>query len=181
MTLLLLGMPVVAIPSELEATLQRCASAESAEARIRCLEGALASALGVVADDSASPPNSPIAATADEAPVASTEAPPETAPPIPVERPSLGDEQVDARERTSKDASPERMRARIVGHRTVGYRTLQVNLDNGQIWRQLSADTQRLNLPDDRELTVEVWQTRFGGYQLRIEELRRTIRVQRVR
>lgn len=179
--LLLFGTVAAAASSELESTLQRCASTESADARIRCLEAALADVHGVVVDDSGSSPNAPIAASIDDGPAASTEASPQPRQASPVEPSTLGAEQVSARERTSRDASVERMRARITDHRIVGYRTLQVGLDNGQIWRQLSADTQRLTLPDDRELTAEVWETRFGGYQLRIKELRRTIRVERVR
>lgn len=179
--MLLFGTAAAAAPSELESTLQRCASAESAEARIRCLEDALAAAHGLDPDDSAAPPKSPIAASAGAPSGASTETQPEPPQATPAQPASLGAEQVEARERTSRDTTDKRMRARITSHRIVGYRALQVGLDNGQIWRQLSADTQRLNLPDDRELTVEVWQTRYGGYQLRIEELRRTIRVERVR
>lgn len=166
----LLGHSAAAGTSELESTLERCASAPSSDARIVCLEQALAAAHGVDAG-----------APAPETPPAAVPEPTEPRPSAPAAPAALGAEQIAARDRARRADDPERMRAQITDHTIVGYRTLQVQLDNGQIWRQLSADTQRLRLPAEGELTVEIWASRYGGYQMRLEELRRTIRVERVR
>ena len=59
---------------------------------------------------------------------------------------------------------------------------LQVQLENGQIWRQQRDDgTRILILQSDPIENVEIWQSdRFGGYRMRLVDQGRTIRVERV-
>lgn len=67
------------------------------------------------------------------------------------------------------------------GITNVPYRRLQITLDNGMIWRQIEGDVQRLRIDEDDASTVEIWETRLGGYKLRFNDLARTIRVERIR
>jgi hypothetical protein len=175
--LVMLAAVTSADPGELQSTLERCARAPSLEARVGCLEAALAAAHGEAIVDAVEP------ATPGEARAAAALAEADHEPPAPAAATTdLGREQVTARSRTrSNEAPPERMRAQITGHSIVGYRTLQFELDNGQIWRQIAADTQQFRLPAEGSLTAEIWTSRYGGYQMRIEEVRRTIRVERLR
>jgi hypothetical protein len=172
-----LATVTIADPGELASTLQRCAEAPSLEARIGCLEAALAAAHGEAVADPVEP------AAPVEQPAATVLAEPAGDPPAAAPaQADLGREQVVARTRDrGNEAPPERLRAQITGHTVVGFRTLQFQLDNGQIWRQIAADTQQFRLPEDRSLTAEIWPSRYGGYQMRIEEVRRTIRVERLR
>jgi hypothetical protein len=99
------------------------------------------------------------------------------------ERNDLGSEQVETRQRSrARDAGDEaRLVAGVSAVTTVPYRRLQVTLDNGMIWRQIEGDVQRLRIDDEDASTVEIWETRLGGYKLKFNGLGRTIRVQRVR
>jgi hypothetical protein len=167
-----LAIAARAEPAALEAILQRCAAAASPQARIDCLEAALADAHGVAGREPDAEPTPAAAAAPAVAPAPST----------PPARPTLGEDQIASRERKARNEAPdERMHAQIASHGIIGYRSLELHLDNGQVWRQLSADTQRIRLPDGRPLPVEVWQSRLGGYQMRIHDIDRTIRVERVR
>jgi len=62
----------------------------------------------------------------------------------------------------------------------VPYERLVVKLENGQIWRQVKGDTQRLRVDLGRNQTVNIDESKFGGYKLRLNEMRRTIRFERV-
>lgn len=91
----------------------------------------------------------------------------------------FGSEQVSARDAAKRDAESLRMSGRVVSSREVPYRRLEVELDNGQVWRQIQGDNQRIRIPD-AELSVEIWESRLGGYQMRLHELGRTLRVERL-
>lgn len=58
---------------------------------------------------------------------------------------------------------------------------LQIELENGQIWRQISDDSQVALANLERNLTVNIDEYATGGYSLRLNELRQTIKVQRIR
>ena len=63
----------------------------------------------------------------------------------------------------------------------VGYRQLQVRLQNGQIWRQIRGDDQEIRVTVERNPTVDITESSLGGFRLRLNEIRRTIRVRRIR
>lgn len=63
----------------------------------------------------------------------------------------------------------------------VPFRRLVVYLENGQVWRQIKGDTQTIRATRDRNQTVDIEESALGGYRLRLNEMRRTIRVERVR
>ncbi|MHA7872094.1 MAG: hypothetical protein ACX939_07080 [Hyphococcus sp.] len=59
-----------------------------------------------------------------------------------------------------------------------------VILENGQIWRQLKADTARLLVPrtaENETITVSIKRKMLGGHSLSIEGDRRSIRVERIK
>lgn len=125
-----------------------------------------------------------------EAPAAPT-APVVAANPTPVvtevaeKEPELGSEQVAARTATRETTSTpnERQAFAVVSTRTVPYEKLEVTLANGQVWRQIKGDTQKIRVPRKyrSSLDVEIWRAPVSGYKMRLTDLRRTIRVERLR
>jgi len=96
----------------------------------------------------------------------------------------LGAEQVARRERRGAGAdapAPESLSARIVDADIHGYASLVFALDNGQVWRQLSADTERIDADDVVGARVIVSEASISGYQAEITDIGRTIRVERLR
>lgn len=63
----------------------------------------------------------------------------------------------------------------------VPYNRLQVTLENGQVWQQITGDTQHIRASLRKNRTVDIEESSLGGYKLRLNEMRRTIRVERVR
>lgn len=63
----------------------------------------------------------------------------------------------------------------------VPYNRLQVTLENGQVWLQLTGDTQHIRASLRKNRTVDIEKSSLGGYKLRLNEMRRTIRVERVK
>ena len=56
-----------------------------------------------------------------------------------------------------------------------------MTLENGQVWRQIKGDTQQVRVDLERNQTVDIEESSLGGYKLRLNEMRRTIRVERVK
>lgn len=162
-----------------ESAVETCRKTASDAERIACLEAALADA----------PEPSAPAAGSDAEPDRHSEprdrGQPErssVAGPEPVD--GIGAQQVRSRTQTSADltASLETARGqRVAGYVEVPYRRLQVELENGQVWRQITGDTQRLRVDLERNQTVDIEESRIGGYRLRLNEMGRTIRVERIR
>ncbi len=205
-TLLLLTGSVTAEQAALRATLEQCEQAPSAELRITCLERALQDVYGAAGpgDSPAAPDDSPVRLearpdAAQAAPAGHHAAAASQEPPAPIDAPDtdgaaeriepvsgsaerLGAEQVTARERSRRAAEePARMVAKVRHFDVVPYQRLQVELDNGQIWRQIQGDTQRITLRRGRDITADVWESNMGGYQMRLNEIGRTIRVERLK
>jgi hypothetical protein len=186
-------------------TISGCASGKSQEARIACLEDALRK----LSNDGggADPPATvqakpsrkrplPADAPAPEGTPAAVEAaairkePPrrDSRPEAPATaigdaaNANLGAEQVEARNRSTSE-DEEIVNATVVDFDFVGYRRLLVQLDNGQIWRQIDGDRVSVDrgLRHDDPFDVEMWGTRLGGYRMRILPLNRTIRVERLK
>lgn len=70
---------------------------------------------------------------------------------------------------------------RVAGYDTIPWRRLQVELENGQVWGQIEGDTQRIRVNLERNQTVDIEESGLGGYKLRLNEIERTIRVERIR
>jgi hypothetical protein len=95
---------------------------------------------------------------------------------------TLGSEQAARRAGTRPTPEEEtRVSALIVRSERVFPNQLQVHLENGQIWRQIQGDTQRVELRSDDKLAAEIWQSGFGGYRMRLPTVGRVLRVERIR
>lgn len=179
-----------------EDAIARCRTAATAEARIACLEDALRadSREDVVETPQTAEtgqrrgfrlPGLPfgnreqrdsegaVAAQADE-----------TMPSVD----GLGAEQVNARRSNRRSvqlaaAEVDRVDSAIAVFEVIPYERLEITLANGQVWRQISADNQRVatRMRQNRDYTASIQEGRLGGYQLRINELSRIIRVERIR
>lgn len=163
---------------------ERCRAAASDEARIACLEAALAGDHGDEDGAEPAPPSTEPAALRPALPE-STDRTAAREPLNPASRTAddLGAEQLRSRNRTPEERAEELEAAsglRVARYGTVPFRRLQVYLENGQVWRQIQGDTQRLRVDLDRNQTVDITESSLGGYRLRLNEMRRTIRVERV-
>ena len=200
--------PASATPqTSTERAMEQCRRMSSTELQIRCLEAALEAAYrlraqpGAPAPASAAGQQSDAAAAADfgarperrnwipnpfrREPSESVRAETESPPAQPAARPrGLGAEQVEARERRGRaeaHTAANTLSARVSRVSVHGYSSLVLTLDNGQVWRQLSADTQRLDPDNAQGSAVTVREGRLSGYLMELEALGRTIRVERLR
>jgi len=138
-----------------QSVIDHCRKTSSDADRIACLEAAL---LGRDADVPA-PPDAP--AVEEAAPQAAAPAAAEPAePPKPKPEPTTG--------------------LRVATFATVSQDRLQVTLENGEVWQQIKGDTQRIRIDAERNPTVDISRTFLGGHKLRLNEMGRTIRVERV-
>ena len=164
-----------------QAVIDRCRATSSDADRIACLEAAL------LGREAAKAPAAP-------APAAAAPAPPQAAPAAPVpddavveaepEPTGIGAGQVIARSQSAAERRSELESAtdlRISAYDYVPYRRLVVTLENGQVWRQIEGDTRYVRVDLDRNQTADISESALGGYRLRLNEIRRTIRVERVR
>lgn len=72
--------------------------------------------------------------------------------------------------------------SKVAEFRVNQFGKVTVTLENGQVWRQLNSDNKRLILSRKGKLyTAKVKRARFGNYMLTVNELRRTIRVRRIK
>jgi len=164
----------------------RCAAEQDQVKRIACLEAALQREAGPTAVEQTAAPTiknntSELTTTKSAASTQSASTVKEVAT-----SPELGAEQVAARTPMPRDTqSPdlERQQFAVVSTRTVPYEKLEISLANGQVWRQIKGDNQKIRIPRKHrdDLTVEIWRAPVSGYKLRLTELRRTIRVERLR
>ena len=179
-----------------------CSKIASTGDRILCLEEALRSL------DSDAPPVTEAPAVVDAAPVvgddiataaaaagvAATGESEETEPAVAAEpRPAetgdadIGAEQLEARARRNMSreealASLESAHNLAVAeYRTVPYDRLVVELENGQVWRQIKGDVQKIRVNLSKNQTVDIMESSLGGYQLRLNEMRRIIRAERIK
>lgn len=178
-----------------------CREAATDAARIACLENALrrhddAGETAAEAPPAAGPavPEAPGPATDGMAEPTASQDPQPRAAEAPEAAaaettPAPGADEIGAGQVRARNESREERAARlesasglrVASYRTVPYRRLQVELENGQIWRQVKGDTQRIRVDLERNQTVDIAETGLGGYKLRLNEIRRTIAVERVR
>ena len=95
---------------------------------------------------------------------------------------SLGEEQVAERNGDDTPRAEEtRYAARVVNVEESFFGGLQVELESGQVWRQLRDDGMRIAILDSNPIEdVELWRSNYGGYRMRLVDQRRTIRVERI-
>ena len=135
----------------------------------------------------------PVAAAAAPASAVPPETPPPSAGPDAAPRAAdasttpadeIGAAQVEARAQTREQRLANLEEAhglKVERFERVGYRQLQVRLENGQIWRQIRGDDQEIRVTVERNPTVDITESSLGGFRLRLNEIRRTIRVRRIR
>ena len=187
--LLILAVPAAA--DDAEDAIAGCARLASTGDRILCLENALRE-LSPGADRGAPAPGAQ-----STPPVV---VPAAAATPVAIERSTaspgagvgtdqdqlddeIGEEQVRARTQTHEEQLADlrsETNLRVASYRTVPFERLVIELENGQIWRQIQGDVQRVRVSLDRNQTVDIAESRYGGYQLRLNEMKRTIRVERI-
>lgn len=155
--LLLIG----GMASAQQSVIDHCRKTSSDADRIACLEAALlAREPGTPAP--VDPPVDPLPAPppAEVEAAAPVESGPVTTEETPKSEPSTG--------------------LRVAAYDTVSQDRLQVTLENGEVWRQIKGDTQRIRIDVERNPTVDISRTFLGGHKLRLNEMGRTIRVERV-
>lgn len=165
--------------------IDRCKQTSSDSDRIACLEAALLgkdspsatreiAARPVDAEPQIDPPSMKLdAGPADDSPESA-----ETSPT------GIGAEQVIANNQAravQKEARQQAQGMVIAKYEWVPYERLVVTFENGQVWRQIKGDTRRVRTSLERNQTADITESGFGGYMLRLNEIRRTIRVERVR
>ena len=150
-----------------EDVIARCALKVDLSDRVACLEGAILGAAVVTAEE----PETAVAVVAPKTEI--------------VEDTSLGAEQVAARA-PKKDRSAsenERSTFAVASSRTVPYKKLEVTLENGQVWVQSNGDSRDIYVPKRfrDSLTVEIYRASLGGYRMHLKEIKKTIRVRRLK
>ena len=144
-----------------QSVIDHCRNTSSDTDRIACLEAAL---LGKELDR--------------------PEAPQSQIEPVAAEPVDIGAKQVTASQQTRDERIRQLESARglpVASYNLVPYQRLVVKLENGQVWRQIKGDAQQIRVDLRRNQTVDITESSLGGYKLRLNEMRRTIRVERVK
>lgn len=163
--------------------IETCRQAESQEARIACLEAALAdrnTGLGEQESDAAGT----IPGTQADVAVSGDTPRPDAVEEVQADDTTLAAERVAGQAGTPDRSQSEQGNAqglRVARYEVVPFRRLEVHLVNGQVWRQINADTQQLRASLKRNQTVDIEGSLLSGYKMRLNEMRRTMRVRRVR
>jgi hypothetical protein len=165
-----------------QAVIEHCKQTSSDADRIACLEAALlGKTVEPVPAAQIDPPSMDIeAGPADDAvdpPAAAAAAAGVGSQPV-----GIGAEQVIARDQEQRDEAVQAERGLVVAkYEWVPYERLVVTFENGQVWRQIKGDVNRIRTSLERNQTADITESRLGGYQLHLNEIRRTIRVERIR
>jgi hypothetical protein len=155
-----------------QSVVDHCRNTSSDADRIACLEAALlgkGTASTVIAEPEPAP--EPVH---EPDPVPVTKNVPE----------GIGADQVIARTQTKEEMLQQLEKATglvVTRYDTVPYEKLQVTLENGQVWRQISGDTQKIRVDLRRNQTVDITESSMSGYKMQLNEMRRSVRVERVR
>ena len=155
-----------------------CRETSSDADRITCLEAALLGRETLI-DTSTRTQVDPPSLEVDAGPAADAVEPVPNAAPV-----GIGADQVIANTQTREVALENLEEARdlrVASYDQVPYERLVVTLENGQVWRQIKGDTQRIRVDLKRNQTVDITESSLGGYKLRLNEMRRTVRVERVK
>lgn len=96
---------------------------------------------------------------------------------------SIGASQVIASTQTREEMVEDLEKAEglvVASYATVPYEKLLVTLENGQVWQQITGDTQKVRVDLKRNQTVNIEESSLSGYKMHLNEMRRTVRVKRV-
>jgi len=75
-----------------------------------------------------------------------------------------------------------RLTAKVVEFRVNSVGDITAVLENGQVWRQLPGDSAVIRIPkSDKVFSVKIKRGPLGNYNMTINELKRTIRVRRIK
>jgi len=87
-----------------------------------------------------------------------------------------------SRQAKTEERKKKKLEATVVEFRVNPFGVVTAVLDNGQVWRQLNSDDEKLHLPkSDKVFTVTVKKGALGNYMMKVNELKRTIRVKRIK
>ncbi len=155
-----------------------CRETSSDADRITCLEAALLGRERLI-DTSTRTQVDPPDLELDAEPAGDAVDPVPNAVPV-----GIGAEQVIASTQTSEELRESLEAARglsVASYDHVPYERLLVILENGQVWRQIKGDTQNIRVDLKRNQTVDITESSLGGYKLQLNEMRRTVRVERIK
>lgn len=156
-----------------------CRSIADPSARLACLDKAAAAIAEtrIIRDDKAPAPEAATDMRGFGAPNTPASAPTTSTTPQ-----EFGSEQVkEVRRARAKEHSETRLEAKVVEARFNPYKVATITLDNGQVWQQLESDDVNLNMFDGKLYTVRIKRGFMGNYMMTVNELKRTIRVRRVK
>lgn len=149
-----------------------CLDIEDTQARLACLEGAAQELKATrvrreTAEESA-------AADAAAAPVVADGA---------SEEDLFGAEALASTKKAVREKDQTtRLNSKVVEFRVNQLGDITAVLENGQVWRQLSSDSTVIRLPGNSKVfTVTIKRGPLGNYIMKINELKRTIRVRRIK
>ena len=75
-----------------------------------------------------------------------------------------------------------RLNSKVVEFRVNQLGDITATLENGQVWRQLAGDSTVISLPNkDKVYTVSIKRGPMGNYMMKINEMKRSIRVRRIK
>lgn len=149
-----------------------CLDIEDTEARLACLEGAAKE----------------LKATRIRSETAEESAAADAAAPV-IAADAMSDEEAFGAEAlaSTKKAIREKERTTRLNSKVVEFRVnrdgdITAVLENGQVWRQLSGDSTVIRLPNkEKVFTVTIKRGPLGNYMMKVNELKRTIRVRRIK
>ena len=94
----------------------------------------------------------------------------------------FGAEDIKAERDKRQEHQIEKIEAKATKVKTNKFGKVTITLDNGQTWRQLSSDSRKVRLKSDgTPYSIVIRRTSFGGYMLRVNGSKRSIRVQRTK
>ena len=160
-----------------------CARLKDPEAEIVCLRAALAATRQARQAEVDPKPVETVPAQSF-APSGGTPSPTASPPERPAlaSDPELGREQVARPDGAPRPASePEVLTDRISDFRADRSGALIMQLENGQIWRQVENVGLPLRLDEGEQVPVEITRSGFGGYRMHFPAMNRTISVSRIR
>ena len=180
-----------------QAVIDHCKQTSSDADRIACLEAALlgkqvtapeavpaAEPVDVMTEETVPVPDAGPAPLAAEPTPELQEEPPRVEIHAGTAPEGIGAEQVAKQAQTLEEREESLDRAlglTVAKYEWVPYERLVVTFENGQVWRQIKGDTNRIRTSLERNQTADITESGLGGYKLRLNEIRRIIRVERIR
>lgn len=94
---------------------------------------------------------------------------------------AFGAERVESKRTERERERLNELTAAVVEARVNRFGVITVTLDNGQVWRQLDSDGDRVRLREGTLYNVRIKRGAVGGYRGKFLELGRTIRMKRIK